>query len=322
MPRRGAARPSPICCRYSTDCTTAGPACASAVLVAPQLATLPSLGSLAKLLAVQRDPCEQRSRSGPKWEPVVRLGGPAPPRQYRGSPHAGRPNQLLVVVPSRELALQIGTVVEQLWPWHGTRRVCILSGSVSAEAQYAQLQTAVTQYGQSVLARSSPCGHPPLQKPTHWRRATLRVRRKSRLGAGEERQWRSAALTKVADPVARWARLVLGSCEQAADPVCRLPSRRHRSLSRRPSRCSRWCVTWGAPTSCTRAARSARVAQSSPSLPRACRRVASAPNLAAHLAAHLATTSWSLPTTCLVTYPRAAHACGRRLCSMRRTCCF
>ena len=47
----------------------------------------------------------------------------------------GRPNQLLVVAPSRELALQIGAVIEQLWPWHGTRRVYVLSGSVSAEAQ-------------------------------------------------------------------------------------------------------------------------------------------------------------------------------------------
>ena len=54
--------------------------------------------------------------------------------------HHSRPNQLLVVVPSRELALQIGAIVEQLWPWHGTRRVAVLSGSVSAEAQYEQLQ--------------------------------------------------------------------------------------------------------------------------------------------------------------------------------------
>ena len=70
------------------------------------------------------------------------------------------------MVPSRELALQIGSVVEQLWPWHGTRRVCVLSGSVSAEAQYAQLQTAVTQRGRKCPGLR-PLMRPPasLQKP-------------------------------------------------------------------------------------------------------------------------------------------------------------
>ena len=72
------------------------------------------------------------------------------------NPKAGRPNQLLVVVPSRELALQIGSVVEQLWPWHGTRRVCVLSGSVSAATQYAQLQTAVRQREQKCAAPRPP----------------------------------------------------------------------------------------------------------------------------------------------------------------------
>ena len=49
--------------------------------------------------------------------------------------HTSRPGQLLIVVPSRELALQTAAVVEQVWPHHGTRRAFALTGTPSpAEA--------------------------------------------------------------------------------------------------------------------------------------------------------------------------------------------
>lgn len=43
--------------------------------------------------------------------------------------HVSRPNQLLIVVPSRELALQTASVIERAWPHHGTQRAFVLAGS-------------------------------------------------------------------------------------------------------------------------------------------------------------------------------------------------
>ena len=43
--------------------------------------------------------------------------------------HVSRPNQLIIMVPSRELALQTAAVVEQAWPHHGTRRAYVLAGT-------------------------------------------------------------------------------------------------------------------------------------------------------------------------------------------------
>ena len=130
---------------------------------------LASLGRLARVLAALRTQGGPQSRSGGSGS--LRCGPEArlrcrcqrwlstlgqPNSNPNPNPKAGRPNQLLVVVPSRELALQIGSVVEQLWPWHGTRRVCVLSGSVSAATQYAQLQTAVRQREQKCAAPRPP----------------------------------------------------------------------------------------------------------------------------------------------------------------------
>lgn len=49
--------------------------------------------------------------------------------------HATRPHQLLVVVPSRELAMQTAAVLERYWPHHGTPRATVLTGSEPAEQQ-------------------------------------------------------------------------------------------------------------------------------------------------------------------------------------------
>ena len=43
--------------------------------------------------------------------------------------HASRPAQLLIVVPSRELALQTAAVIEAIWPHHGTQRAFVLAGT-------------------------------------------------------------------------------------------------------------------------------------------------------------------------------------------------
>jgi len=49
--------------------------------------------------------------------------------------HVSRPNQLLILVPSRELALQTAAVIERFWPHHGTCRAFVLAGSQPAEQQ-------------------------------------------------------------------------------------------------------------------------------------------------------------------------------------------
>ena len=56
--------------------------------------------------------------------------------------HLTKPSQLLVVVPSRELALQTAAVVEKAWPHHGTRRACILGGGDSADVLLEQMARA------------------------------------------------------------------------------------------------------------------------------------------------------------------------------------
>ena len=56
--------------------------------------------------------------------------------------HASKPSQVLVVVPSRELAVQIGAVVERLWPWHGTQRAFLLTEGAPAAELHARLERA------------------------------------------------------------------------------------------------------------------------------------------------------------------------------------
>ena len=43
--------------------------------------------------------------------------------------HVSKPGQLLIIVPSRELALQTAAVIEKTWPHHGTRRAFMLAGT-------------------------------------------------------------------------------------------------------------------------------------------------------------------------------------------------
>lgn len=43
--------------------------------------------------------------------------------------HVSRPGQLLIVVPSRELAVQTAAVVERLWEHHGTQRAFLLTNA-------------------------------------------------------------------------------------------------------------------------------------------------------------------------------------------------
>jgi len=52
--------------------------------------------------------------------------------------HPTRPSQLLIIVPSRELALQTAAVIERFWPHHGTRRAHLAIGGEDP-AQQADL---------------------------------------------------------------------------------------------------------------------------------------------------------------------------------------
>ena len=56
--------------------------------------------------------------------------------------HMSRPNQLLIVVPSRELALQTAAVVERVWEHHGTRRAFVLAGTPPPAQTAEQLRLA------------------------------------------------------------------------------------------------------------------------------------------------------------------------------------
>lgn len=52
--------------------------------------------------------------------------------------HVSKPGQLLVVVPSRELALQTAAAVEWAWPHHGTQRAFLLTATSSAAVELAE----------------------------------------------------------------------------------------------------------------------------------------------------------------------------------------
>lgn len=56
--------------------------------------------------------------------------------------HLTKPSQTLIIVPSRELALQTAAVIERFWPHHGTRRACLLIGSESADEQIELIKRA------------------------------------------------------------------------------------------------------------------------------------------------------------------------------------
>ena len=56
--------------------------------------------------------------------------------------HVSRPTQLLIVVPSRELALQTAAVVEKVWPYHGTRRAFVLAGTPPPAEMAEQISVA------------------------------------------------------------------------------------------------------------------------------------------------------------------------------------
>jgi len=45
--------------------------------------------------------------------------------------HVSKPGQLLVIVPSRELAMQTAAAVEWTWPHHGTQRAFLLTATAS-----------------------------------------------------------------------------------------------------------------------------------------------------------------------------------------------
>ena len=72
--------------------------------------------------------------------------------------HISRPNQLLIVVPSRELALQTAAVVEEMWRHHGTRRAFVLADSASPTDLAAQLRLAACWRQPWIL----PAGSAPL----------------------------------------------------------------------------------------------------------------------------------------------------------------
>ncbi|EOD16356.1 hypothetical protein EMIHUDRAFT_210731 [Emiliania huxleyi CCMP1516] len=52
--------------------------------------------------------------------------------------HTSRPGQLVVVVPSRELALQTAAAVEWAWPHHGTQRAFLLTNTSAPPAELAE----------------------------------------------------------------------------------------------------------------------------------------------------------------------------------------
>lgn len=52
--------------------------------------------------------------------------------------HVSKPGQLLVVVPSRELALQTAAAVEWTWPHHGTQRAFLLTATASTAPELAE----------------------------------------------------------------------------------------------------------------------------------------------------------------------------------------
>mmetsp|Transcript_26758 Transcript_26758/g.51954 ORF Transcript_26758/g.51954 Transcript_26758/m.51954 type:complete len:637 (-) Transcript_26758:424-2334(-) len=62
--------------------------------------------------------------------------------------HVSRPMQLLIVVPSRELAVQTAAAVERYWPHHGTQRAFLLT---SADMPSEELEEAVIKAACPVL---------------------------------------------------------------------------------------------------------------------------------------------------------------------------